>query len=118
LLALELGIQVWENGDLTPSDAIAVSAFTAFNDQTTIGWNHALRGQPPGPGLGATMSIYNSQRHPDSHFSSAQWTSCALLSSLRDYAMDRWTERNSFAHGATLLSTRTKFTCRLMADIK
>ena len=32
--------------------------------------------------------------------------------------MDRWTERNSFVHGATLLSTRTKFTCRLMADIK
>lgn len=92
-------------------------AFTAFNSaQTLIGWNHALHDNLS-ISWGATVTNYHTQHTPGSHFSPAQWT-CPLLNSQRVYAMEQWSERNSFVHGgATLLATKSRYTRRLMADI-
>jgi hypothetical protein len=79
--ALEYGIRSWQEGedaivwpfpDPAPSDQIDITLYSAFYQQSLIGWQHALSGFLSKE-WGTAMGLYMRSRFPARRFSTSAW---------------------------------------------
>ena len=73
--------------------------YDAFQQQTLIGWNQALKGRLA-LFWGHCLQHYMQQCHSHHSFNPSTWA-CKLIRLLRDYAYSQWKARNKFMHGVT-----------------
>ncbi len=103
----------WPLEDPHPADLIDTTLPLAFHNQSTIGWNQALRGHLS-LDWGECMAAYMSQKRPNRPFKATQWTR-KLISLLREYSQLQWESRNQFIHGATRFEALSR-QCRDLID--
>jgi len=84
-------------------DEVFQSLRIAFDSQTSLGWDHLLRGRISKAWFHA-HDIYCQQRHLSAHYHSDQ-LGPSLIRALWHFSLWIWNNRNNFIHGTTTQDT-------------
>ena len=107
----------WQGPTPTLDDSIGQVIFTAFQEQQSIGWEQAIRGQISQQ-WGRANNLYCQERlHQGDNTLHAVWT-LNLVSGIWQYGIDQWVGQNEFLYGKTKEERLAKTTQEVDSQIQ
>ena len=111
------GLVQWQGPTPALDDSIGQIVFTAFQEQQSIGWEQAIRGQISQQ-WGRANTLYCQERlHQGDTTLHAVWTS-NLVSGMWQYGIDQWVGQNEFLYGKTKEERLAKTTQEVDSQIR